>query len=367
MGKKIPLHSIHAQSAHMGEFAGFEMPIWYEGIIKEVLNTRERASVFDVSHMGRFIIEGEGGGAFLDYVTTARISGLGVNQGRYCLMCNEQGGVVDDAIVFRVGDEKFLFVGNASRREADLGWLRLNATKFGVRVSDASDSSLMLALQGPESERLLQEGCERELPSMRRFTGDTVNILGEEVFLTRTGYTGEDGFELISFNPAASERIWRGIVNLGFAPAGLGARDVLRIEAGLPLYGKELDESTDPFDAGLEFAVAMEKNDFLGKKALEEKISSGRRRFLVGIVMQEGGIPREGYPIIYDGREAGKITSGTFSPIVGAGIGMGYVGKGLEPDAQVLVGIRGRLKQGKISKLPFYDTRMYGYRRVRKG
>lgn len=360
MGKRTPLYFIHAEAAHMGEFAGFELPIWYEGIVHEVLNTRKGASIFDVSHMGRFLIEGTESASLLDRMTTARISGLGLNQGKYCLLCNERGGILEDAIVFRVGENRFILVGNASRREFDLEWLTSHVGKFDASVKDFSDSSLMFALQGPESQERLQRACGEDLSKIRRFRGEWAKILGEEAFVTRTGYTGEDGFEAIFFSLDCAERVWKGLLGEGFKPAGLGARDVLRIEAGLPLYGKELNESVTPIDAGLFFAVSMEKVDFIGKEAIGEILREGRRKFLVGIRMEEGGVPREGYPLFLNGDRIGEITSGTFSPTIGAGIGLGYTSMRLEPGCAISVGVRGVLKACRISRIPFYEPKLHG-------
>lgn len=356
MGKRTPLHCVHAKSAQMGEFAGFELPISYEGIIKEVLNTRKAASIFDVSHMGRFLVRGPGCADLLDRVTTAWASSLDLKQGKYCLLCNERGGVLEDAIVFRVGESSFLLVGNASRRDFDLGWLIAQREKFDADVEDLSDSSLMFALQGPDAQERLQGVCNEDLSKIRRFRGEWAKILGKEAFVTRTGYTGEDGFEATFFSLDGAEKIWDGLIRAGFKPAGLGARDVLRIEAGLPLYGKELSESVTPIDAGLGFAVSMEKGDFIGREAIVEILQSGRRKFLVGIRMEERGVPREGYPIFIDGEKAGEITSGTFSPTLGVGIGLGYSSRRLEVGSAAYVGVRGEPKMCKISRIPFYES-----------
>lgn len=356
MGKRTPLHCVHAKSAQMGEFAGFELPISYEGILKEVLNTRKAASVFDVSHMGRFLVRGPEGADLLDRVTTASILSLDLKQGKYCLLCNERGGVLEDAIVFRIGESGFLLVGNASRRDFDLRWLIAQRGKFNADVEDLSDSSLMFALQGPDSQERLQGVCNEDLSKIRRFRGEWAKILGKEAFVTRTGYTGEDGFEVTFFSLEGGEKIWEGFVRAGFKPAGLGARDVLRIEAGLPLYGKELSESVTPIDAGLDFAVSMEKGDFIGREALVEILQSGRRKFLVGIRMEERGVPREGYPIFVDGEKAGEITSGTFSPTLGVGIGLGYSSRRLEVGSAVYVRMREEPKRCKISRIPFYEA-----------
>lgn len=358
MVKRTPLYSVHSKAAHMGEFAGFELPIWYEGIVNEALNTRKDASIFDVSHMGRLIIEGPESASLLDWLATANISGLGLRQGKYCLLCNERGGVLEDAIVFRVGEERFILIGNASRRDFDLEWLIAHGSKFDVSVKDFSDSSLMLALQGPKAEERLQRVCSEDLSKIRRFRGEWARILGKEAFVTRTGYTGEDGFEAIFFSLEGAESIWNGLLGEGFRPAGLGARDVLRVEAGLPLYGKELNESVTPIDAGLFFAVSMEKGGFIGKEALAEALrEGGRRKFLVGIRMEEGGVPREGYPLFLNGERIGEITSGTFSPTLSTGVGLGYISKQLEPGSAVSVGVRGALRACRIARIPFYGPK----------
>lgn len=367
MGKRTPLHHVHAKSAQMGEFAGFDLPIAYEGILQEVLNTRRAASIFDVSHMGRFLVTGPDAAALLDFVTTAKISALDLKQGRYCLLCNDGGGVLEDAIVFRVYDKGFLLVGNAARREFDLLWLSSHRGGFDASLKDLSESSIMFAIQGPESQERLQGLCSGDLSGIRRFRGEWVEIFGEEAFLTRTGYTGEDGFEATFFRLEGAERVWDGLLSAGFKPAGLGARDVLRIEAGLPLYGKELNESVTPIDAGLSFAVSMEKDDFIGKEAIGATLRRGRRKFLVGIRMEERCVPREGYPLFVDGEMVGEITSGTFSPVLRAGIGLGYSSRRLEPGSPISIGVKGEFKVCRISKIPFYESKAHASRRPTQG
>lgn len=362
--KKTPLYKIHAEKGHMVEFAGFEMPLWYEGISNEVLSVRERAGLFDVSHMGRAIFSGEGAGLFLDYITSNEISKLEQYQAKYALICNEKGGIKDDIIVVKMDQDSFLVVWNAANRDKNLAWVLEHAKEFDVEIEEISDRSFMIALQGPWAERVLQPICNKKLDTVKRFRGTQGYIKGAKCLITRTGYTGEDGFELISKDVEMVEDIWENIVSLGVSPAGLGARDVLRIEAGLPLYGHEINEEINPFEAGLEFAVKLQKPNFVGKEALERlKESVARRR--MGIKMLGRGIPREGYKVYSDNKEIGFVTSGTFSPTINRGVAMAYLPVETTPGAEVSVEVRGRHEKGIVSEFPFYDVNRYGWKRGR--
>ena len=364
MGKKTVLYKVHSEMGQIVEFAGFDMPLRYNGISSEVMSVRNRAGLFDVSHMGRVVISGEGAGPFLDYITSNEISKLELYQARYALICNENGGIKDDVIVIRTGDRSYLVVWNATNREKNMKWVNEHVGGFDVEIEDISDRSFMLALQGPLAEVILQPICSKRLDVVKRFRGLEGYIKAAKCIITRTGYTGEDGFELISEDTVMAEDVWRSLISSGATPAGLGARDVLRIEAGLPLYGHEINEEINPFEAGLDFAVKLQKENFVGKEALERlKDSISRKR--MGIKMMERGIPREGYKVFSEEKEIGFVTSGTYSPTINCGIAMAYLPLGMKTGDEVKVKIRERYERGAISNLPFYDVEKYGWKRKR--
>jgi len=362
MGKKTVLYRVHSETGHMVEFAGFEMPLLYKGISEEVMSVRNRAGVFDVSHMGRVLFSGKEAGAFLDFITSNEISKLELNQARYALILNENGSIKDDIIVVRRSEESYLVVWNAVNRDKNLNWVMAYVQGFAVEVKDISDRSFMLALQGPLAEVILQQICDKELNALKRFRGTEGYVKAAKCLITRTGYTGEDGFELISEAVEMAEDIWNSLISLGATPAGLGARDVLRIEAGLPLYGHEITEEINPFEAGLEFAVKLQKEDFVGKVALE-KVKDKITRKRMGIKMMGKAIPREGYKVYSDGKEIGVVTSGTYSPTINCGIAMAYLPSYIKHGENVTIRIRGHDELGIVSDFPFYDTEKFGWRR----
>ncbi|MDH5806920.1 MAG: glycine cleavage system aminomethyltransferase GcvT [Candidatus Methanomethylicaceae archaeon] len=358
MKKRTPLYEFHKEKAHIGNYAEYEMPIWYNSISEEVISVREKVGIFDVSHMGRVIVSGNDVKEFLDYIMTNEISNLELYQAKYSLMCNENGGIKDDVIVTKIDENSFLIVWNAVNRDKNLNWIKEKIIGFDADVEDISDESFMIAIQGPFSEILLQKICDKNLSIIKRFRGLKTKIKGVECIITRTGYTGEDGFELISKEIEKALDIWNSLISLGAIPAGLGARDVLRIEAGLPLYGNEIDENINPFEARLDFAVKMNKPIFIGKEALE-KIKITRKR--IGIKMLDKGIPRSGYRVYSKEEIIGFITSGTYSPILNTGIAMAYLP--IEFKGEVEVEIRGNRMKGIVTDFPFYDIKKYGWKR----
>jgi aminomethyltransferase len=363
MGRKTPLFSYHSSHGRIGNFVGFDMPLWYEGIMPEVMSVRERAGLFDISHMGKVRFEGRDAGRFLDYLTTNEVSTLQPLQARYCLLCNAEGGIMDDMIVFRLEEEKYQVVWNAVNRGKDLKWSKEHLRGFDVEVEELSDRSFMLALQGPLAQQVLQLLCDTDLGGLKRFRGTWGRIGGTECLITRTGYTGEDGFEIFSTYPDAAERVWNAILSSGASPAGLGARDVLRMEAGFPLYGHDINETINPLEARLEIAIKLEKPDFFGKDALLRISKEGVRRRRTGIRMVDRAIPREGFKVWMGGREIGQVTSGTYSPTLKTGIAMGYINVELAQGTEVFVDVRGRESRGTITDMPFYDAQRYGWRR----
>jgi aminomethyltransferase len=350
------------------------MPLFYKGVIPEHLSVRNSVGVFDISHMGRVLIEGEDAERFLNYVITNDVSKLSPSSAQYSVMCNESGGIIDDFIIYRLGEKKFMMVSNASNREKDYIWLLRNAKNFNVKLEEVSDSVAMFAVQGPNAERTLQKISTEDLSKIERFKCAFSRLADVDVFLSRTGYTGEDGFEVFIWDaslakPDNAVKLWNAILEAGKAfeiePCGLGARDTLRLEAGMCLYGNDIDENTTPLEAVLSFVVKLQKDNFIGKEALLKQKSEGIKRKRVGIVMIEQGIPRPDYEIYSIQDEGiGHITSGTFSPLLKYGIGMAYI---QSPQAQegniISVKIRNRLVKGKTASFPLYDPEKYGYKR----
>ena len=366
-GKRTHLYNFHKQNAKMTLFAGFEMPLWYKGIIPEHLTVRNFVGIFDITHMGRAIIGGPEAEKFLNYISTNDISKLEPLSAQYSTLCNEKGGIKDDFVISRLEKDKFLMVYNASNRTKDYEWLTTHARKFDVRVEDVSDNIAMFAVQGPKAQETLQKISTTDLSQIGRFKCGWTELAGIEVFLSRTGYTGEDGFEIFVWdspisNPENAVKVWNSILEAGkefnIEPCGLGARDTLRLEAGMCLYGNDIDENTTPLEARISFVVKFDKENFIGKEALLKQKEEGLKRRRVGIKMLERGIPRKGYEIYKDGEKIGEITSGTFSPFLETGIGMAYIK--IEHDKEgeeVSVNIRGKQLKAEVTKLPFYQRR----------
>ena len=350
--RKTPLHARHKSlGARMVEFAGWEMPVQYRGIQAEHSAVRSKAGLFDVSHMGEIEVQGEGASGFCQRVTTNDVGRLEPSQAQYTLLLNERGGVIDDLVIFRLEADRYLLCVNAARSAVDFAWLAGHAGD-GVTVRDVSDGYALLALQGPAAAAVLQPLTELDLAAVKAFNFVTGAVGGVRCMASRTGYTGEDGFELYC---AAEDgvRLWDALMDAGeVEPAGLGARDTLRLEKGFPLYGHELDETTTPPEARLGWVARLDKGPFIGSEALSRK--EPLRRRLVGLEMEEPGIAREGYPIFHDGREVGRVTSGTRSPTLGKAIALGYVPAGVaSPGTEVRVEIRRRQVRGRIVRIPF--------------
>ena len=366
-GKKTHLYNFHKQNAKMTLFAGFEMPLWYKGIIPEHLAVRNSVGIFDITHMGRAIITGPEAEKFLNYVSTNDVSKLTPLSAQYSTLCNEKGGIKDDFVVSRLEKDSFLMVYNASNRAKDYEWLTLHAKKFNVKVENASDNIAMFAVQGPKAEETLQKISTEDLSQIGRFKCGWTKLANIEVFLSRTGYTGEDGFEIFVWNspisnPEKAVKVWNSILEagreFGIQPCGLGARDTLRLEAGMCLYGNDINEDITPLEARISFVVKFDKDEFIGKEALLRQKEGGLKRRRIGIKMLERGIPRRGYGIYKNGEKIGEITSGTFSPFLEKGIGMGYVKIEYDNEGEkVTVNIRGKQLKAEIIKLPFYQRR----------
>ncbi len=371
--KKTHIYQYHAEHGNVVDFGGFAMPIWYEGIIAEHKAVREACGIFDTSHMGRVYAEGPDVVKFLDYVDTNDISSLTDGKGIYGNMCKPDGGVVDDLIVYRLSAEKFLVVYNAGNRAKDLAWLQKNTKGFKVKLTDVSDKVGMIAIQGPTAVDILTKISTTNPSAIERFNIALLTISGFDCLAARTGYTGEDGFEVFILDdpvatPTKSLKVWSDLVAAGAKPCGLGARDSLRLEAGLWLYGNDIDETINPIEAGLKWVVKMKKpNYFNGRKALEGIIEKGVTRTLLGIQLTERGIPRHGYEV-YDGeKKIGVVTSGGIAPTLGESIALAYLPPEYkELGKEVQIKIRANLVKGKIVKHhPFYDETKYGWKRVK--
>jgi len=372
--RRTQLYEIHRKTAKLTVFAGFEMPIYYKDITPEHLAVRNSVGIFDISHMGRVMVTGIDSERFLNYVITNDISALSPNSAQYSVMCTENGGIIDDFVVYRLETEKFLVVFNASNREKDYNWLVKNAKGFNVRIEEISDNVAMFAVQGPNAEKTLQKISTEDLSRIARFKCGHSRLAGVDVFLSRTGYTGEDGFEVFIWNaslakPDNAVKLWKAILEtgktFGIEPCGLGARDTLRLEAGLCLYGNDIDENTTPLEAALSFVVKLQKEKFVGKETLLKQKAEGTKRKRIGVKMIDQGVPRPGFEIYTDaGEKIGHLTSGTFSPLLKCGIGMGYLQTSYAQDGNAVnVKVRGKMAKARIARFPLYDVEKYGYKR----
>lgn len=355
--KRTPLFDAHrALGARMVEFAGWKMPVQYTGIVDEHNAVRERAGLFDVSHMGEIEVRGAGALAACQAATANDASRLADGQAQYSLLLTPEGGIVDDVIVHRIAADHFFFCVNASNRERDFAYLQEHAR--GAAVDDRSDDYALLALQGPRATAILARLTDLPLAQLPRFSFAQGEVAGHSALIAHTGYTGEDGWEIYCA-PGAAAALWPALLDAGrpagLVPAGLGARDTLRLEAALPLCGHELGGDTTPFEARLGWVVRMGKGDFVGRAALEEHQRRGPRRLLAGIELVGPGVPRAQYPLLQDGRVIGAVTSGTMSPTLGKGIGLGYVVPAAsEAGTPIAVDIRGRAVPARTVRLPFY-------------
>ena len=346
--------------ARIVPFGGWDMPVQYSGILGEVSAVRNAAGVFDVSHMGRMYISGPRATEFLDWVLTGSAESLRVGRARYCMICNEQGGIIDDTIFYRLAEDRFLLIPNAGNRTTVAAWFQHwidQRFPGGCTLEDRTQTTALLALQGPNAPQIMDQICALEsgqAPSgLRFFAWGEVEILGKDVLLGRTGYTGEDGFEIVADSTNA-QSLWQCLLDMGATPCGLGARDVLRLEAGLPLHGHEIDTETTPVEAGLERFVHLEK-EFVGSQAVREQQVHGVQRKLIGLTVPGRSAPRAGYAILDQGQKVGQITSGTFSSTLDTSIAMGYVlVRYANPGQALQVDIRGRVSQAQVVTLPFY-------------
>jgi len=359
MAKQTALYQTHKSlGAKMVDFAGYKMPIQYSGIIGEHKRVRESVGVFDVSHMGEFIISGDGAEPFLNRMTINDVTKVSPGQAQYTAMCYEDGGMIDDLLIYRY-EHHFMMVVNAANLEKDWNWLQEHLGEK-VEMNNISDSITLLAVQGPNSRRLLQKLTDVDMTRIKFYRFIEGKIADAPATIARTGYTGELGFELYLENQF-TEQVWDAIFEAGkefrVLPVGLGARDTLRLEAGLCLYGNDIDESTNPLEAGLSWITKLDKGDFIGRDALVDIRKKGLTRKLAGFKLLERGIPRHGYTISKDGKNIGEVTSGNQSPVLNTGIGMGYVKKEFaDPGTDINIMIRNREVSAKVVKPPFHKS-----------
>lgn len=355
--RRTPLYDVHrALGARMVEFGGWEMPLQYSGILKEHRAVRTCAGLFDVSHMGEIEIRGPRAPEACQRLTVNDVRRLHDGEAQYTMFCCVDGGVIDDVILHRMSEARFFFCVNAANRETDLAWVREHSG--GAEVVDRGDDYAQLALQGPRATAILARLTRiplLDIPSFRFVEG---SVAGCHAIVAHTGYTGEDGWEIYCA-PEAARQVWDAVLEAGapegILPVGLGARDTLRLESALPLYGHELTRDITPYEAGLGWVVRLEKGDFIGREALQRQKREGVKRCRVGLVLREPGIPRDGYRILHAGEPVGKITSGTMSPTLGKAIALGYVPAELaQVGTQLAVEIRGRSVAAEVVRLPFY-------------
>jgi aminomethyltransferase len=364
--KRTALNAVHhALGARMVDFAGWEMPVEYSGIIEEHVAVRTRAGLFDVSHMGEIDIRGPEALALVQYVTSNDASHLKINQAQYTALMYPQGSAVDDCLVHRFADDHYFICVNAANTDKDFDWIRRH-NRFDATVRNVSGEYSQLALQGPKAPAILAKVTDADLAHLKYYWFIEANCADVPVLLARTGYTGEDGFELY-FSPDRSEHLWQALLDAGkdegLLPAGLGARNTLRLEAGYPLYGNELDEETTLIEAGLGWITKVDKGEFLGREVLTEQKRNGTRKKLIGFEMTDRNIARDHYQVWSGEEKIGQVTSGSPAPFLKKNIGLAYihrqaVDRGLaEPGQTVEIEIRGRRAPARVVPLPFYKRR----------
>lgn len=351
-------------NARIVPFAGWEMPVQYAGVISEHLAVRNGAGLFDVSHMGEVLVTGKGAVSTLQYLTTNDVEKAVDGQCQYTLLCYPEGGVVDDCIVYRFSREKFLVCVNASNTDKAFEWMHEQSGRH-AEIRNVSDEYAEIAVQGPKAAGILEKLTALDLTGIKRYHFAIGKVMDAEVLVSRTGYTGEDGFEIYCF-PKDAPRLWHGLMEAGrengIVPAGLGARDTLRLEMGYPLYGHELSENITPLQAGLKRFVAMYKPGFIGRDALKKEEREGLRQAVIGFEMLEPGVPRQGYAVRLASGASGVVASGTHSPSLEKGIGTALVSLAgaapdIRPGVEMTVKVRERALRARAASLPFYSRR----------
>ena len=360
---RTPLHQAHRRlGARMVDFAGWDMPVQYAtGILTEHQAVRSACGVFDLSHMGRVFLRGADAFPLAQLCATRDLSKIRPGEAAYSVLCLPDGGILDDVIAYLLAPEAVLFVFNASNREADVAWFSEQRDRRGlqVKIEDETLETALIGVQGPGAQAVLQPLCAVDLQPLPGYAFVETKMADRPALVSRTGYTGEDGFEVM-LQAEDAEAVWSRLTGdgSGAIPCGLGARDTLRTEAGFALYGHEIDETTNPYEARLGWVVSLKKPEFIGREALQAIKERGPSRKLVGLKIEPGGVPRPGFPILADGEQVGALTSGTFSPTLKHTIGLGYVPVGLSQVAQRLaVEMRGRAVAAEVVGLPFVPHR----------
>ena len=364
--RKTPLHARHrASNARMVPYAGWDMPVEYSGITAEHMAVRTRAGLFDVSHMGQIEVAGKNAAAAVNRLVCSDVAALPIGQAKYSGLLTPGGTFVDDVLVYRMAPGHFMVVANAANVKKDFAWISEQIKTVGDAAAvDSSSRYALLALQGPASREVLQPLTGVELGELRSYGFANGEVANARATISRTGYSGEDGFEIF-VPPNMADRVWQAVLESGRSadviPCGLGARDTLRLEAAMRLYGNDIDESTTVLESGLEWTVSWSKPDFIGRDALVEQRDSGVPRTLVGFEMVDRGIARHGYQVVQDGRPVGVVTSGTQTPFLKKAIGMAYVPKDLAaPGTDIDVDVRGRTSKARVVPLPFYKRKKSG-------
>lgn len=353
---KTCLHDRHVKAgALMSPFGGFDMPIQYKGITEEHNAVRHECGVFDVSHMGEVRIKGPEAYKYVSHIFVNDVTGAPDGQIFYGMMCYENGTTVDDLLVYKVNDEEYFLVINAANIDKDVAWIKKNAEGYDVTVEDESPKYGEVALQGPKAEETLEKVLGLDGKDITFYTFRTFGVDGEEIIVSRTGYTGEDGFEIYGSHDY-TVKVWDKLMEAGVQPCGLGCRDTLRFEVGLPLYGHELSETITPIEASLSMFVKLDKPEFIGKEALALQKSEGVKRRIVGIELEGSAVPRAGYPVLAEGRKVGEVTTGYKSISTGKSVAMAMVDKPYDKlGTPVEIQIRKKTFPGHVVKKRFYD------------
>lgn len=366
MPKTTQLYDYHASHAKMTDFAGYEMPLWYTTTTEEHLAVRNASGIFDVSHMGRFEVKGPHSTDFLEELVPTAVQTQPLGKAFYTLLLNDRGGIIDDLIIERLEAERYMVVVNAANAQTDLRHMMGHAPA-GLALEEKTETTAMIAVQGPGASASLQPLTGSDLSELKRFRCTETKVAGEDALVSRTGYTGEDGFEVIVYNtskanPRGVLKIWESLA-ASSTPCGLGARDSLRLEAGLPLHGSDIDQETDPYQADLTWVLTAGKSGYIGAGALSGYKDRGPEVVRRGLVL-ESGIPRHGFDVVDESGSLGKVTSGTFSPLLRKGVALCRVRSDHSPyGTGVGVLIRDARQGGTITKPPFYDERLYGWKR----
>jgi len=365
------LFQYHQEHAKLTEFAGYEMPLWYTTTTEEHMAVRNSCGVFDVSHMGRFAVSGASSANFLEGMVPTRVGSQPAGKAFYTLLLNEEGGIIDDLIITKQTETDFLVIVNAANVNGDMAHLRGYAPSNGVQIEDITSSTAMIALQGPRATAILQSMTALDLSQLKRFRSSSSNVLGQPSIISRRGYTGEDGFEIIIKDatvakPEGALKVWERLASAS-RPCGLAARDSLRLEAGLPLHGSDIDPKTNPFQADLAWVVSEDKKGYIGYDALDRLRQSLPNPFKRGAVL-ERGIPRHGFELLGERtNRIGIVTSGSYSPILKRGIALVMVDqKSSSLGTPVGIKVRESIEDGRLVKPPFYDETVYGWKRTTK-